>query len=122
MSENSQEEGIEENHGEIDDRPLTNGWSMTVGELKAALKDIEDDYEVFIDLGDCEINTAHLSTAGLFRPSLGSNGLFILDAGQVVSTEYGYHSRMDVDHSIGCNLYWNGKEWGTRGDQSTPLS
>ena len=63
MSENSQEEGIEENNGEIDDRFLTNGWSMSIGELRAAIKDLPDDYEVFIDLGECEILSCQIRKA-----------------------------------------------------------
>lgn len=80
-----------------EESPIVSGWSMTVGELRAAIEGVPDDYEVMLEnaeVADCEISSMHVY--GLFPPALGSVGLLVLGGGQVVTSEYAYHPRFDV--------------------------
>lgn len=88
---------------------LSNGWSITVGELKKAIADIPDDYEVMIanaDVGDIEIANVHIDA--VYPPSAtASPGLLILGGGQILNAEYDYDNRMDAHHAMGGSQYWN---------------
>lgn len=94
---------------------MSYGWSITVGELKAALKDIPDDYEVMLEnaeVGDIEI--ADLRPSRIYPPTpMGSPGLVILSGGQIVNSEYDYDNRMDAHHEIGGDKHWDSvnKRW-----------
>lgn len=71
------------------------GWSITVEQLRKALEDIPDDYEVMLenaDVGDIEICGAHLSL--VFPPTETSPGLLVLGGGQILNYEYGYDERL----------------------------
>lgn len=114
MSEDSQNEGLDEMGGEVDDKLITNGWSITVGDLKAALSTVPDDYEVMLTCADVdEIDISNVNIDRLYPPSLGSNGLLVLGGGQILNSEYAYHVRMDVDHQIGTTSTWDERrlEW-----------
>ena len=95
------------------------GWSMSVGEIKKALSSVPDDYEIMVDnaeVDDCEIAEVHIRN--MYPPALDSPGLVILSCGQVVTSEYDYHPRMDADHMIGGTLWWNSQtqEWRKLGE------
>ena len=80
-----------------EESPIMNGWSMTVGELRAAIEGVPDDYEVMLEnaeVEDCEISS--MSVQALLPPALGSTGLLVLGGGQIVTSEYAYHPRFDV--------------------------
>lgn len=80
-----------------DESPIMSGWSITVGELRAAIEGVPDDYEVMLEnaeVEDCEISSMHVY--GLLPPSLGSVGLLVLGGGQIVTSEYAYLPRFDV--------------------------
>lgn len=108
----------EENmHGEIDDSLITRGWSITVGELKAALEGIPDDYEVMLENAEvdaCDISNVNINT--LMPPSLGSPGLLILGGGQIVNESYAYHPRLDAHLDVGGDKRWDESvsEWRMR--------
>lgn len=77
--------------------PMAKGWSMTVGELRKAIADLPDDYEVVLDNADvdhCEIAEVHI--AQRYQPALDAPGLLVLTGGQTISYEYHYGPRMDV--------------------------
>lgn len=85
----------------------SSGWSTTVGTLKKILRYVPDDYEVMLenaDVDDTEIAT--LSVQRMYPPTEDSPGLLVLSSGQTVSSEYGYHERMDADHEVGTSLHW----------------
>lgn len=91
-----------------DDAVISAGWSITVGQLRAALRGVPDDYEVMLDnaeVDDCEISNVNISR--LYPPSVESPGLVVLGGGQIVTSEYAYHQRMDAHHLIGGDLWWN---------------
>lgn len=95
---------------EDDFKHTSNGWSLTVGDLKKMLADMPDDYEVMIDEGDCEIASAYADRY-YDRTPMGSTGILVLGMGQVVSSEYDYHNRLDValDTGLG-DSRWDPKE------------
>lgn len=103
---------------DFDEEPATlcSGWSITAGELKQALKDVPDDYEVMLEnaeVGDIEIS--NVSIGRLYPPSAtGSPGLLILGGGQILNSEYDYDNRMDAHHAVGGDRWWNSNEgyWG----------
>ncbi|WP_424863031.1 hypothetical protein [Streptomyces sp. MMS24-I29] len=71
--------------------------SVTVGELRKAIADLPDDYEVVLDdadVDDCEI--AEVYIASQHPPALGTPGLLVLKSGQIISSEYHYGPRLDV--------------------------
>lgn len=106
MSDNEQEQMWEDHHG--DDSPIMSGWSITVGELKRALLDVPDDYEVMLenaDVDDCDISNVNINR--LYPPALGSPGLLVLGGGQIVNSEYAYHERMDAHHTVGGDKWWS---------------
>lgn len=87
---------------------------MTVGEMKEAIKDLPDDYEVVIDgadVEDCEIAELHLDS--LYTPHLDHTGLVVLSAGQPISEDYDYHVRLDValDYDKGVRWDEENKRW-----------
>lgn len=85
----------------------SSGWSTTVGTLKRILRHVPDTYEVMLenaDVEDIEIATLHVQR--MYPPTQDSPGLLVLSSGQTVSTEYGYHDRMDEDHEVGTTLHW----------------
>jgi hypothetical protein len=100
----------EENmHGEVDDQIVSGGWSITVGELKRALADIPDDYEVMLEnaeVDDCDISNININT--LIPPALGSPGLLVMGGGQIVNSEYAYHERLDAHQIVGGEKRWGG--------------
>jgi hypothetical protein len=82
----------------------SSGWSITVGQLRKALDDIPDDYEVMLenaDVGDIEISGVNLDL--LLPPTETSPGLLVLGGGQVLNYEYGYDERLSryLDAPIG---------------------
>ncbi|QRI45560.1 hypothetical protein SEA_EKHEIN_86 [Gordonia phage Ekhein] len=95
----------------------SNKWSASVGEMKAALANVPDDYEIVLDGADvdsCEIG--ELRIAHLFPPTPhGNAGLVVLNQGQVVTAEYDYHERLDtyLDHPESGVKVWDepAKEW-----------
>jgi hypothetical protein len=98
-------------HGEVDDKLISAGWSITVGELKRALADVPDDYEVMLtcaEVDDTDICDVRID--GMYPPALGSPGIFRLGGGQIVNSEYAYHERMDAHHEVGGDLTWT--TWG----------
>lgn len=107
-------------HGEVDDQIISNGWSITVAELKAALAEVPDDYEVMLtnaEVDDCEISNINIDV--LYPPALGSPGLFLMGGGQIVTSEYAFHERMDAHHEVGGTKTWrmpgnNPEGWGER--------
>ena len=98
--------------------PISSGWSITVGELRAAIMDIPDDYEVMLenaDVDDTDISNVNIND--LYPPSAtGSPGLLILGGGQILNAEYDYHNRMDAHHAVGGDQWWNSdeKRWEVR--------
>lgn len=73
------------------------GWSITAGELKRALADVPDDYEVMLE--NAEVDDMAISNVNIDRmlpPFKGSPGLVVLGGGQIVSWEYGYERRMEA--------------------------
>ncbi|AUV60686.1 hypothetical protein HOS75_gp044 [Gordonia phage SteveFrench] len=76
----------------------SNKWSTSVGEMKAALEGLPDDYEIVLENADVDdINIAELRIIHLFPPTpYGNAGLVVLGQGQVVSGEYDYETRLDV--------------------------
>ena len=73
------------------------GWSINAGELKRALANVPDDYEVMLEnaeVDDTEISNININR--LLPPFKGSPGLLVLGGGQIVSWEYGYERRMDA--------------------------
>lgn len=101
------------------------GWSITVGELRAALEGVPDDYEVMLEnaeVDDCEISNvnirmlippattesgeceiydsgwcgAHSTWDHEGRPHVNSPGLLVLGGGQILNSEYGYLPRLDA--------------------------
>lgn len=102
----------EENmHGEVDDSLISPGWSITVGELKRALKDVPDDYEVMLcnaDVDDVDICSVNID--GLLPPALGSTGIFRLGGGQILNVEYAYHPRIDAHHEVGGDKHWSTRD------------
>lgn len=92
--------------------PISAGWSITVGELKRALADIPDDYEVMLtnaEVDDTDICNVNID--GLYPPSAtGSPGIFRLGGGQILNSEYDYWNRMDAHHSVGGDRYWKSDE------------
>lgn len=88
---------------------ISKGWSITVGELKRAIADIPDDYEVM--LSNAEVNDIDISNVNidnLYPPSAtGSPGLLILGGGQILNSEYDYHNRMDAHHAVGGDKSWH---------------
>lgn len=98
---------IDTNVDEHDPSHRSSGWSTTVGSLKAILRYVPNDYEVMLenaDVDDCEI--ASLNVERMYPPVEDSPGLLVLSGGQTVSSEYGYHERMDEDHEVGTALRW----------------
>ena len=57
------------------------------------------------DVDDCEIAEAHIDS--LYPPALGSPGLLVFTSGQTVTSEYGFHPRMDAYHQTGSGV----KNW-----------
>lgn len=102
----------EENmHGAIDDSIISPGWSITVGELKRALADVPDDYEVMLCNAEVDdVDICNVNIDGLYPPALGSPGIFRLGGGQIVNTEYAYDARMHAHHEIGGDKYWTTRE------------
>lgn len=98
----------------MDDEPayICSGWSITVGQLRAAIADVPDDYEVMLEnaeVGDIDISNVNIER--VFPPSAtGSPGLLILGGGQIVNAEYDYDNRLDAHHAVGGDKrYVNGK-------------
>lgn len=88
-----------------DDALIVHGWSIDVGNLRKAIQDLPDDYELMVtcsDVDDCEIAEAHIDS--VYPPSLGSPGLLIITTGQTVTSEYAFHERMDVFHMTGAGV------------------
>lgn len=88
---------------------LSRGWSLTLGELRKAIDGLPDDYEVMLcnaEVDDIEIEEAQID--GMYPPSAtGSPGLFILRGGQIITSEYDYHNRMDAHHALGGDSWWS---------------
>lgn len=87
------------------------GWSITVAEMKEAIKDVPDDYEIVMDnaeVDECEI--ASVTIADMYPPALGAAGLVVLRGGQVISAEYDYHVRLDASFDFPSDS-WNDREW-----------
>ncbi|QOR56229.1 hypothetical protein SEA_LINETTI_85 [Gordonia phage Linetti] len=76
----------------------SNKWSASVGEMKAALENVPDDYEIVLENADVDdLNIAELRIGHLFPPTPhGNNGLVVLSQGQVISAEYDYENRHDT--------------------------
>lgn len=102
----------EENmHGEVDDNLISRGWSITVAELKRALADIPDDYEVMLTCAEVDdTDICNVNIDGIYPPALGSPGIFRLGGGQILNSEYAYHERMDAHHSMGGDLHWTTRD------------
>lgn len=99
-------------HGEVDDSLISSGWSITVGELRAALANIPDDYEVMLcnaEVDDIDISNVNID--GLYPPALGSPGIFRLGGGWILNSEYAYDSRMDAHHEVGGDSRWQNGKW-----------
>ena len=97
-----------------DDVPISSGWSITVGELKRALAEVPDDYEVMLcnaEVDDVDISNVNID--GLLPPALGSPGIFRLSGGQIVNSEYAYHPRLDVSFETGTTHWHSDKGWTT---------
>lgn len=76
-------------------------WSVTVGELRAALDGVPDDYEVVLtnaDVDDCEI--AGLEVDQMFPPALDAPGILTLHQRQIITSEYHFHPRLDVSFKM----------------------
>ncbi|AVD99181.1 hypothetical protein SEA_ADGERS_87 [Gordonia phage Adgers] len=76
----------------------SNKWSVSVGEMKAALANVPDDYEIVLESADVDdLNIAELNIIHLYPPTpQGNAGLVILGQGQVVSAEYDYENRHET--------------------------
>jgi len=76
----------------------SNRWSIQVGEMKRALADIPDDYEIVLSNADVdELSIAELNITYLHPPTPhGNAGLVILEQGQVVTDEYDFEQRMET--------------------------
>lgn len=102
-------------HGEVDDQLVSAGWSITVGELRRAIANVPDDYEVMLenaDVDDCDISNININR--LFPPALGSPGLLVMGGGQILNSEYAYHERFDTHMEIGGDKTWGrgfGEAW-----------
>ena len=95
-------------HGEVDDSPISRGWSITVAELRAALEGVPDDYEVMLEnaeVDDCDISNVNINT--LMPPALGAPGLLILGGGMILNSEYAYHPRLDAHLDMGGDKSWD---------------
>ena len=93
---------------------------MSVGELRASIADVPDDYEVVLDnaeVDDCEISAVRVVAlheavttddpcvmddddwcfkhAHEERRYVNAPGLLVLGGGQIISSEYAYHYRLD---------------------------
>lgn len=83
-------------------------WSMTVGEMRAAIDGVPDDYEIVLDnaeVDDCEISNVSVDIR--LDPALDCPGLLVLRGGQIISSEYEYHARLDA--CLQFNVGWS---WG----------
>ncbi|WP_181273617.1 hypothetical protein [Brevibacterium oceani] len=83
-------------------------WSMTIGEMRAAITDLPDDYEIVLDgadVSDCDIAEMHIDS--VYDPALDAPGLLVLTAGQTISEDYHYHPRLDVELEIGTAPRWD---------------
>ena len=92
------------------------GWSMSLSELRAAIADLPDDYEVGIDgaeVADCEIADLHVDRK--LPPAHDHAGLLVLRSGQQISYEYDYHPRLDVDLDFGQTWDAQAKAWKNAG-------
>lgn len=80
------------------DSPWSNKWSIGVGEMKKALADIPDDYEIVLENADVDdLNIAEVNIVHLFPPTPhGNAGLVVLGQGQVISGEYDYENRLET--------------------------
>ena len=101
---------FDENESDEGPAHLSSGWSITVRELKDALRDIPDDYEVMLancEVDDIEIGEARI--ADLYPPTpFGSPGIVTIEGGQVVSSEYDFNNRIDASFAFG-GQHWNSK-------------
>lgn len=81
------------------------GWSVSIGELRKAIQDIPDDYELVIDgvEVDCDLNSLH--PRRLMHPVLDKPGLLVMEPGMPITSDYEYHPRLDVWLEIG------GEDW-----------
>ena len=109
---------VEEMHAKHngDDAIISNGWSITIGELKKAISEIPDDYEVMLCNAEVEdIEISNVNIEAIYPPALGSPGILRLGGGQILNSEYAYDERMDVHHAIGGDKWWNSskQEWKT---------
>lgn len=91
---------------------ISNGWSITVGELKKAIADLPDDYEVMLENAEVDdIDISNVNINKVYPPSAtGSVGLLILGGGQLLMSEYDYWNRMDAHHSVGGDMWWNSEK------------
>jgi hypothetical protein len=91
---------------------ISRGWSITVGELKRAIADIPDDYEVMLENAEVDdIDISNVNINKLMPPSVtGSPGLLILGGGQILNSEYDYHNRLDAHHMLGGDKHWRGPD------------
>lgn len=90
-------------------------WSITVGELKEAIKGIPDGYEVMLsnaEVDDIEISNVNINN--LYPPYKGSPGILVLGGGQIVSKEYAFGERMDRSHDGTDVVEWWNNEKGWR--------
>lgn len=92
-----------------DDAIIGGGWSITVGELKRAIADIPDDYEVMLENAEVEdTDISNVNINDLMPPALGAPGLLVLGGGQIVNAEYAYDQRLDVAHMTDNAPFWVG--------------
>lgn len=100
--------------------PLTpQGWSLSVGTLLHALKDLPSDTEVMLsnaEVGDIDIADLHIETLYPEARGIGAPPILVLGSRQVVSSEYAYPQRMDAAHLLGNDSRWDDKSntWRTR--------
>lgn len=106
-------------HDEAIEEPteLSRGWSVSVGELRDAIRGIPAETEVMLtnaEVGDCEI--ASLSVESRLYATSDSPGLLVLQGGQVVTSEYDFHRRLDDSFAAPTRPMWDEdrKEWGNR--------
>jgi len=92
---------------------LSSGWSITVGELKKAIADIPDDYEIMLENAEVDdIDISNININRLMPPTpTGSPGILILGGGQILNAEYDYDLRLDAHLDIGGDKYWYKGEW-----------
>lgn len=92
-----------------DDAPIcSDGWSISLRELRAAIKGLPDEWEVVLDAADvedCEIAALHVH--GRHGPTDQTCGLLVLSAGQVISSEYDYHRRLDASFEDPSHPRWD---------------